>query len=134
MWQIKLDSGASSSHSYNVKHDHDYIEILGWSKNLLLIKILLPYYDSTKKVVTFTREPWGIGGEPSALFGKKISHTPKSFCSQTTNKFHVKQCPWKGKEKDSKTTSNGETTYPGHNISIRIPVVEISNKCRRLEL
>jgi hypothetical protein len=28
---------------------------------------------------TFTREPWGIAGDPSALLGRKISQTPYSF-------------------------------------------------------
>lgn len=43
--------------------------------------------DSLGENVTFTREPCGIGGEPSALFGKKISQTPNSFCLHTINEF-----------------------------------------------
>jgi len=41
--------------------------------------------------VTFTREPWGIAGEPSALFGRNISHTPKSFCSNISCKTVLDQ-------------------------------------------
>lgn len=51
--------------------------------------------DSLQKNVTFTREPCGIDGEPSALFGKKISQTPNSFCSHTINEFpRVRKHKW----------------------------------------
>lgn len=38
-------------------------------------------FNFSRRSITLTRDPWGIGGEPSALFGKKISQTPNSFCS-----------------------------------------------------
>lgn len=58
--------------------------VLSWITNLIKAD-----KEFMQKETTFTREPWGIAGEPSALLGKKISQTPKSLCLQIGNAFKI---------------------------------------------
>lgn len=87
-------TGYMPRHQY---HDYHYYERAKaiTRTHRIYIYISMNTYNQVPMEQTFTREPWWIGGEPSALLGKKTSQVPYSFCTQSTNNNqHIKPKTW----------------------------------------